>query len=356
MGCSARLIADDGVMNEMTHGEGASIGTENADFPTIQGLKFRRYRGKEDLSTMASVMNGSRDADGVDFVTTERDLAAQFDNPLDFDPEADILIAEAGGRMIGLARVRWKDREDGKRIYGHSVELLKEWRDRGIREEFFLYNEGHIRRRAKEEGKEGAAFFELWANDSGNEWKSIALANGYRPVQHELDMVRSLDEIPQMPLPPGFEIRPVIPAHYGKIWEADRESCLQDWAFSENDWDDEHFENFKKSNSFQPDLWQVAWDGDTLAGMVLNYISEEENQQFERKRGHTEHVFVRERYRGRGLARALLGRSFRILKHKGMNEAMLGMEVENPHDPLRLYEGMGFRVVKHFTWYHKPVS
>jgi len=31
------------------------------------------------------------------------------------------------------------------------------------------------------------------------------------------------------------------------------------------------------------------------------------------------------------------------------------MEVENPHNPLRLYEGMGFRTVKHYTWYQKPV-
>ncbi|MFH1580189.1 MAG: GNAT family N-acetyltransferase [Thermoplasmatota archaeon] len=304
---------------------------------------------------MAALMTSSREADGVDYVTTEEDLTAQFDNPLDFDPQADILVAEAEGKMIALARVWWEDREDDKRMYAHSVELLLEWRDRGIREELFLYNERHIRGRAKKDGKQGVSFFELWANDSENEWKSIVLANGYRPVQHELDMVRSLDEIPQMPLPAGFEIRPVVPGQYSKIWEANKEAGLQDWDFSENEWDDEHFEAFKKSSSFQPDLWQVAWDGDTLAGMVLNYIAEEENQQFERKRGHTEHVFVREHYRGRGLARALLARSFKILKDKGMREAMLGMEVENPHDPLRLYEGMGFRVVKHFTWYHKPI-
>jgi hypothetical protein len=39
-----------------------------------------------------------------------------------------------------------------------------------------------------------------------------------------------------------------------------------------------------------------------------------------------------------------------------MEEATLGMEVENPHDPMRLYSGMGFRVVRHFTWYHKPIA
>jgi len=340
----------------MTHKEKWTGQLEIADLPTIPGLKLRRYRGKDDLVAIAAVMTRSREADGVDFVTTEEDLATDFDNPLDFDPQADILVVDAEGIMIGLARVRREDREDGRKVYGHSVELLQEWRGRGIREELFLYNERHIRRIAKKDGRERTSFFQLWANDSDNEWKSIIERNGYRPAQHELDMVRNLDQIPEMPLPAGFEIRPVRPDHYGKIWEADKEASRLDWDFSENKWDDEHFKVFMRTNAFQPDLWQVAWKGEMLAGMVLNYIVEEENRQTGRKQGHTEHVFVREQYRGRGLARALLASSFKVLKDHGMDEATLGMEVENPHDPLRLYEGMGFRVVKHFTWYEKPLS
>jgi mycothiol synthase len=342
--------ATDCVVNGMTGGEDISEGTSVVGAPAVKGLTSRKYRGKSDLAPMATLITSSREADGVDLVTTEGDLAAQFDNPLDFDPQTDVLVAEAGGRMIGLARVWREDRGDGKRIYGHSVELLKEWRGRGIREELFLYNEKHIREIAKREGEGDMSFFELWTNDSENEWKSIVLANGYRPVQHEIDMVRSLEDIPRMPLPAGLEIRPVVPAQYDMIWEANREACKLNWDYSEDEWDEAHFESFKKTNNFMPDLWQVAWDGDTLAGMVLNYIVEEENRRFKTKRGHTEHVFVREQYRGRGLARALLAKSFEILKDKGMEEATLGMEVENPHDPLRLYEGMGFRVVKHFTW------
>jgi mycothiol synthase len=340
----------------MTGRERQATDFGTADFPAIRGVTLRRYRGERGLSAIVEVINLSRRADGVDFVVTRDDLAAQFDDHVDFDPEEDVLVAEVDGKMIGLARVWRENREDGRRMYGHSVELLQEWRGRGIREELFLFNERHIRRIEKKASEEGASFFLLWANDLENDWKSIVERNGYRPAQHELDLVRSLDEIPEMPLPTGFEIRPVKPEHYGKIWEADRESSRLDWDFSENKWDDEHFKAFMKTNAFQPDLWQVAWNGETLAGMVLNYIVDEENQQLGKKQGHTEHVFVREQYRHRGLARALLARSFRVLKEHGMDEATLGMEVENPHDPLRLYEGMGFRVVRHYTWYQKSLS
>lgn len=327
-----------------------------ADMPTIPELTFRRYHGKQDLPKMAKVISLSRAADGVDLATTEEDLAAQFDDPLDFDPKADVLIAEAGGKIVGLARVWRKNFENGSRAYGNSVELLPEWRGRGIRERLFEHNEEHIRRCAKKEGKEKTSFFEVWAIDSENEWRSIVLGKGYTPVQHELDLVRSLDEIAEIPLPEGLEIRPVKPEHYAKIWQANKEAMRKDWDFSEDEWDEQHMKAFMETSAFQPGLWQVAWDGDTLAGMVLNYIVDEENQQSGKKRGHTEYVFVREKYRGRGLARALLARSFKVLKERGMDEAMLRMEVENPHDPLRLYEGMGFRIEKHFTWYHKSVA
>jgi GNAT superfamily N-acetyltransferase len=305
---------------------------------------------------MADVITRSREADGVDFVTTEEDLAAGFKHPLDFDPGSDVLIAETEGKMIGVARVWVKDRAGGKRAYNHSVELLREWRGRGIREELFHYNERYIKGRATKEGKVALGSFELWANDSENEWRAIVVSHGYRPVQHALDMVRNLDDIPEMPLPEGFETREVNPEHYTKIWEANRESSLLDWDYCENDWDEQHLHAFMKMSAFQPHLWQVAWKGDTLAGMILNYIVDEENEELGTKRGHTEDVFVKKEFRGRGLARALLASSFRVLKEHGMNEATLGMEVENPHDPLRLYEGMGYRVTAHFTFYQKPIA
>ena len=328
---------------------------EIENFPDIRGMTLRRYRGKEDLRAMADVITLSRGADGVDFVTTESDLEEQFSDPSDFDPKTDVVIVEAEGKIIGIARLWRQDREGGKKVFDHSVELLDEWRDRGIREALFLHNERRIRSIAATANL-GEVFLELWANDSDNDWKSIILSNGYEPVQHEIDMVRDLKDIPDMPLPEGIEIRPVRSEHLPKIWEAVGEANRDDWDYSEERYDDKHFEAFKKTKEFQPQLWQVAWKGDTLAGMILNYIIDEENARFNWKQGHTEYVFVREQFRGTGLGRALLAQSFRVLKEHGMDEATLGMEVENPHDPLRLYEGMGFKVTRHFTWYRKRLA
>lgn len=324
--------------------------------PQIPGLRLRSPRGRDDAEVMARTITSSRAADDVDFVTTAEDLAADFENPTDFDPSADMLVAEVDGKMIGVSRIYCDARKDVI-AYRHSADVIPEWRVQGLREFLFDWNERHIMAIAKESSTDDGRprMYELWANDAENDWKSIVLRKGYREIHHEIDMVRALNDIPSIPVPEGFEVRPVRPEHYRAVWEANRDAWTDVWDYSEARWDDEALERFARSSRFCPDLWQIAWKGDVLAGMVLNYVVEDENRAFERKRGHMEFVYVREEFRGKGLARALLARSLRVLKNIGMEEVTLGAEVDNPHDAIRIYESIGFRLVKKFTWYQKPV-
>ncbi|MCK4310901.1 MAG: GNAT family N-acetyltransferase, partial [Methanomicrobia archaeon] len=106
---------------------------------------------------------------------------------------------------------------------------------------------------------------------------------------------------------------------------------------------------------FDPTLWQIAWAGDEIAGMVQSYINKKENEKYNRERGYTENICVRRPWRKRGLAKALIARSFKIIKERGMTEAALGVDTENPSGALRLYKSMGFKVAKQFAAYRKPL-
>ena len=65
---------------------------------------------------------------------------------------------------------------------------------------------------------------------------------------------------------------------------------------------------------------------------------------------------MRRPWRRRGLARALIARSFRVVKEQGMTEAALGVDALNPNGALQLYRSMGFEVVKRHTTYRKPLD
>jgi ribosomal protein S18 acetylase RimI-like enzyme len=59
-------------------------------------------------------------------------------------------------------------------------------------------------------------------------------------------------------------------------------------------------------------------------------------------------------YRRRGLARALVARSLRVLRDRGARSAYLGVDLQNPNQALTLYESCGFRVVNSSLTYRRP--
>jgi ribosomal protein S18 acetylase RimI-like enzyme len=72
--------------------------------------------------------------------------------------------------------------------------------------------------------------------------------------------------------------------------------------------------------------------------------------------GWLDSVATRRPWRGRGLAGALIVRSMAALRDRGMTEAGLGVDAENPSGALRLYERFGFRRIRTWTFYQRPLD
>jgi mycothiol synthase len=326
-----------------------------SDAPNIEGLAFRRFRGEEDFPLMVAVINESNKADEIAHTDSLGDIAATYRHLVNCDPYTDMIFAEMNREVIGFGRVWWILKSDGMRSYMHFTLLLPEWRSKGIRRAMLLHNERRLRKIAQDHPKDMLRVFETWAADSETDWDSLVTTHGYKPVRYLFEMVRPhLGDIPDMPMPEGLEVRPAKPEHYRKIWDAAGEAFQDHWGATE--WRDEWFQVWQEKPIFNPKLWQVAWDGDEVAGMILNFIHEEENKEFNRKRGYTEEISVRRPWRKRGLARALLARSLKVLRYNGMTEAALTVDAENITGALGLYESMGFQTVKRLTIYHKPLD
>jgi ribosomal protein S18 acetylase RimI-like enzyme len=326
------------------------------DAPAIPGLTFRGFRGEADYTAMVQVIEESKQADQIERTQSVEDVARDYEHLVNSDPYRDMLFAEMHGKVIGYSRVWWNQQLDGARTYQHFVVLTPEWRGKGLLRAMLRYNERRLREIAGDHPADGPRSFEVWVADTEAEWEALLVAEGYQGVRYALRMVRpNLKDIPDLPLPEGLQVRPVLPEHYRTVWKAAAEAFRDAWGASE--WRDEDLENWMNSPTFMPELWQVAWDGEQVAGMVLNYINEAENEEYDRKRGHTEPICVRRPWRRRGLARALIARSFRVLKEQGMTEAALGLDAQNLSGALRLlYESMGYRVVKRFTTFRKETS
>jgi ribosomal protein S18 acetylase RimI-like enzyme len=100
----------------------------------------------------------------------------------------------------------------------------------------------------------------------------------------------------------------------------------------------------------------VAWEGDQIAGVVQAWIWPEENKHLGVKRGWLERISVRRPWRRRGLGRSLTAEAMRRLRAAGMDDAMLGVDSENPTGALGLYEGLGFLVHSRAAAYRRSLE
>lgn len=325
------------------------------DAPAIPGLTYRHFRGESDYPAMAAVINGSKEVDGLEWAVTVEDVARNYRHLVNCDPDQDMLFAEVNGEVLGYGRVWWQHEVKGTWLYQQLCFLLPGWRGMGIRRAMLRYNEGRLREIADGHPANGPRMLETWAADSETHWEALLTGERYEAIRYHFDMVRpDLEDIPELPLPVELEVRPVQPDQIEIIWDAAREAFRDHWG--ETEWQDEWLAEWRESPTFMPHLWQVAWDGDQVAGMVQNFVNEEENREYDRQRGYTEGICVRRPWRRRGLAKALIARSFRVLKDLGMAEAALGVDAQNPNGALKLYKSMGFRTVKRHTTYRKPLT
>jgi ribosomal protein S18 acetylase RimI-like enzyme len=177
---------------------------------------------------------------------------------------------------------------------------------------------------------------------------------GYAPIRYFFFMQRKpLEDLPAAPLPPGLELRPALPGHLRLLWEAKQEAFRDHWGhFTDTEADYQIWLNDPHNDL---SLWQIAWDGDQVAGVAFNFINANDNAHYGFQRGQVRSLAVRRPWRGRGLGRALLVHSLHAHRERGMTEATLGVDAENPSGALKLYESVGFTVLNKDVLYQKQI-
>lgn len=323
--------------------------------PDIPGLTFRRFRGAEDYPHMKAVIDGSKQADDVERSTTVEDIANTYEHLENCDPYRDMVMAEVDGKMIGYNRAFWEQQDDGTRTYTVFGFLLPEWRRKGIGSAMLALGEARLREIAAEHAYNGPRFFQSFVSEGEKGALALLESAGYKPVRYGFEMKRDLSEpFPDFPMPAGLEVRPVKEEHLRALWEADNEAFRDHWGYVPGT--EARYEAWRDQPDFNPSLFKVAWDGAQVAGAVQNFVNKRENEEYNRKRGYTEGIFVRRPWRKRGLARALIVQSMKMFKEMGMTETALGVDTENTSGALRVYESCGYRQVKMSVTLRKPLE
>jgi mycothiol synthase len=247
---------------------------------------------------------------------------------------ADILM------FLQFSKESWVWEDDGRmvasasfRVHGDAAEFqgIVADKGRGLGAEILERGEAFAR-------VEGAKKIRTGAAEPDAAARALFESRGYREVRRFYSMAIELAEEPPEPvLPAGLVVDELRGDEYRAFYDALNEAFADHW-----EWHPEPFEEwFERRGGQHRDehgpVWFVVRDGDELAAVTRNDATVAGG-------GYVGAIGVRPAWRGKGLAKALLYRTFGEFWRRGTTRVTLDVDSQNTTGAVAVYERVGMRV------------
>jgi mycothiol synthase len=233
-------------------------------------------------------------------------------------------VWEEDGRMIASAT--YGVHGDAANIRGVVVE-----KGRGLGTEILERGEAFSR-------AQGAKKILTGAPEPDTAARALFESRGYREVRRFYEMAIELAEAPAAPVvPAGLVVDELRDDEYEAFYNALNEAFAAHW-----EWHPKPYEEWLERRQGQHrdthgPVWFVVRDGNELAAVTRNDADVAGG-------GYVGAIGVRPEWRGKGLAKALLLRTFAEFWSRGTTRVTLDVDSQNETGAVRLYERVGMAV------------
>jgi mycothiol synthase len=249
----------------------------------------------------------------------------------------DSWVYEEGGKPVGVS---WFDFIDDLGFFVGIVAQGAKGRGLGPR----IVDTGEARARER-----GAARLQTFGLEQDAAAAELFERKGFSTVRRFYEMAIELEAPPDVPpLPAGFTFETFRLEDARPYYEA-LDAAFQDHWEHHTVGFDKWWELRQNEHDFDPTLWFLIRDGDEVAAVVRN----EPNRN---GGGYVGAIGVQRAWRGRGLGRALLMRTFAEFYSRGVSRITLGVDAESPTGATKLYESVGMTVENAAVVYEKAVA
>jgi len=168
---------------------------------------------------------------------------------------------------------------------------------------------------------------------------------GFPLVRQFYKMRTVLDEpIELRPLPAGFVRRPFEASQLETVIAAKGEAFHDHWGDQHDTL--EEWQHTIEQDNFDASLWWVVYAEDQIAGVLMSY-------PFNERSGYVSIVGVRQAWRKRGLAQAMLIQCFAAYRERGFEDVYLDVDSNSSTNAVALYQRVGMQVHDRRLYYRQ---
>jgi mycothiol synthase len=306
----------------------------------IDYIPFR----SEFLEPLATLISANFAADGVEYATTVEEVGEWLDGS-SVTPELDYRLALDHGELVGFASVshRLSEGDFARAMLSGGVAVSH--RGQGIGTELFGWANARGEARLAEAGQDLPS--QLWAfsYEQQDDKRQLFSGSGYGIERYYHEMRRPLtQEVQAVAELEGIHIEPYSAALDREIHAVEVEAFNDHWGSIPMT--DELWAEFMSAASTRLDLSFIARAGDEVVGMCIGAHFPADEAVSGRREGWIDSLGTKRAWRKKGIATALMERSFVAFRNAGFSHAALGVDSTNPTGAAELYLDVGFAPVR----------
>lgn len=312
-------------------------------------LNIRRFVKGADEPVWVEVLNAAyKEYEDWRAITVEEFLLDEKRPNFDFEGR---FIAELDGTPLGIIHAYVDKLRKEKKGFINSFGVIPEHRGHGVEEKL-------IETALKELKKRGMQVAQAWSDYKREDRIQLLEKLGFKLIRKFSLMEIELANIPS---DMGENMQVTI-----RTLRKDIEEDIKLLNYLDNECFKEHFNHrpitieetrhFLLNNPyFKEQEYFFAILRDSAVGYIGVGIDEKYNTEKNVKAGIILDIGVLKPYRRKGIGTRLMLHGLEALKTKGMTKALLGVDDFNPTKAIKLYEKLGFKVVKKDLTYEKQL-
>jgi mycothiol synthase len=245
--------------------------------------------------------------------------------------DRDTRIVRDGDAAVAYGEATWKDPDAGAPL-DLVVRIRPEHAKTGIGGWLMDWAEALADER-------GCGGIRAWAVDRDQYLQDLLRSRGFVHVRSVFTMWKVLAGVDQTrPMPAGVAIRPYTDADERTLYELHQAAFAEHWGFHPVSF--ERWNELLHGEGWDPSLVFLAEADRAAVGYLVGFLEE--------TCGFVGILGVLKPYRGRGIAKVLLHRSFAEFARRGKSDVRLGVDALNVTGAVALYEGVGMTVHRRY--------